>query len=249
MFQKGGIQQTPERFFWRKEEGDWERFRAWVNGETGFPIVDAWMTELKETGFVSNRGRQNVASFLCHTLGFDWRWGAEYFEQVLLDHDPASNYGNWQTIAGVGFQERANVFNIVKQSRQYEKDGTYQRAWLPELSLLCAKHPESLPILVHTPWEVREASVRAELPNHYLHPIVNPKTAFFYESETTRNSGGGKGKAGGGKYKGSWKPNGFHGSEYHEGGGSRGSHEDREEDGGANIRGPSKKKNKWRKKE
>lgn len=108
----------------------------WIDGQTGAPFVDASMRELKHTGFMSNRGRQNVASFLVHDLYFpDWRAGAEYFEQVLIDHDVAVNWGNWAYVAGVGADPRAGRrFNVIKQSMDYEPDGWYIRLWCPELA-------------------------------------------------------------------------------------------------------------------
>ncbi|CAD7971109.1 unnamed protein product [Amoebophrya sp. A120] len=105
-------------------------YLAWCKGETGIPFIDSAMKELKKTGFMSNRGRQNVASFLIYNLKIDWRFGAEYFEHALIDHDTAANYGNWLTIAGIGFQTRDNIFNVVKQSRQYEQTGAHMRYWL-----------------------------------------------------------------------------------------------------------------------
>ena len=76
------------------------KFEAWAEGRTGVPFVDANMRELKQSGWMSNRGRQNVASFLVKDLGLDWRLGAEWFESQLLDHDVCSNYGNWNYAAG-----------------------------------------------------------------------------------------------------------------------------------------------------
>merc|ERR1719487_461026 len=84
---------------------------------------------------MSNRGRQNVASFLVNDLGLDWRLGAEWFEAQLLDYDPTSNYGNWQYVAGVGADPRQNrYFNIVKQARTYDPECRFMRHWLPELA-------------------------------------------------------------------------------------------------------------------
>ena len=71
---------------------------------------------------------------MVYNLRLDWRWGAAWFEHALLDHDPASNYGNWQTIAGIGYQDRENVFNIVKQSKSYDGAGRHIRYWIPELA-------------------------------------------------------------------------------------------------------------------
>jgi len=113
---------------------DMTKFKAWRDGRTGVPFIDANMRELKETGWMSNRGRQNVASFLIKDLGLDWRLGAEWFESQLLDHDVCSNYGNWNYAAGIGNDPRENrKFNIVKQGLDYDTDGDYVRLWVPEL--------------------------------------------------------------------------------------------------------------------
>lgn len=123
----------------------------WLEGRTGFPMVDANMREIAATGFMSNRGRQIVASFLTKSLGLDWRAGAEYFESLLLDYDPASNYGNWNYAAGVGTDPRGyRFFHPVKQSEKYDPDGEYVRAWLPELRGAPGK-------LALAPWELSAA--------------------------------------------------------------------------------------------
>lgn len=115
---------------WQRND---EHFQKWVNGMTGVPFVDAMMRQLKETGWMSNRGRQNVASFLLFELALDWRLGAAHFEQTLLDHDVASNYGNWAAAANC-FGGRPNRFNIVKQAHDYDPKGTFTRKWVPELN-------------------------------------------------------------------------------------------------------------------
>lgn len=103
----------------------------WIDGETGVDFVDANMLELKLTGFMSNRGRQNVASYLCNDLKLDWRFGAAYFEQQLIDYDVCSNWGNWAYLAGVGNDPRGNrYFNINKQSTDYDKNKKYRDLWL-----------------------------------------------------------------------------------------------------------------------
>lgn len=105
--------------------------KKWIDGETGNAFVDANMRELKYTGFMSNRGRQNVASYLCHDLGMDWRYGAAYFEQQLVDYDVCSNWGNWAYIAGVGNDPReGRQFNTEKQAADYDPDKTYRNLWL-----------------------------------------------------------------------------------------------------------------------
>ncbi|CAM9564714.1 unnamed protein product, partial [Heterosigma akashiwo] len=117
-------------------------------GRTGYPFIDANMRELRATGFMSNRGRQNVASFLCNDLGLDWRLGAEFFEERLIDYDPASNWVNWAYVAGVGpdprsayykFQSIYNIyryFNIIKQGLVYDPEARYVLHWIPELACI-----------------------------------------------------------------------------------------------------------------
>jgi deoxyribodipyrimidine photo-lyase len=115
---------------------DTAAFRAWTEGQTGYPFVDAFMRELAATGFMSNRGRQNVASFLAKDLGVDWRWGASWFERCLVDYDVASNWGNWQYVAGVGTDPRDRRFDVTKQSRDYDPGGAFIKKWVPELDHL-----------------------------------------------------------------------------------------------------------------
>jgi deoxyribodipyrimidine photo-lyase len=131
IFQKGGITGKPERN-WHEDE---RTFQIWANGETGIPFIDANMRELKSTGFMSNRGRQNVASFLVKDLHINWIMGAEWFESQLIDYDPCSNYGNWLYVAGVGNDPRENrYFNIIAQAQRYDPKGDYVKLWLPELT-------------------------------------------------------------------------------------------------------------------
>jgi deoxyribodipyrimidine photo-lyase len=108
-----------------------ERLLSWINGETGVDFIDANMIELKLTGYMSNRGRQNVASYLCNDLKLDWRFGAAYFEQQLIDYDVCSNWGNWAYLAGVGNDPRGNrIFNTEKQANDYDKLKSYRKLWL-----------------------------------------------------------------------------------------------------------------------
>ena len=105
--------------------------KSWIDGKTGVDFVDANMIELKLTGFMSNRGRQNVASYLCNDLKLDWRYGAAYFEQQLIDYDVCSNWGNWAYLAGVGNDPRGNrYFNIEKQAQDYDKNKAFRNLWL-----------------------------------------------------------------------------------------------------------------------
>ncbi|QDP02117.1 DASH family cryptochrome [Thalassotalea sp. PS06] len=107
-----------------------ERFEKWCQGNTPYPIVNACMHQLNATGFMSNRGRQLVASCLVNELGVDWRYGAAYFQQQLIDYDVASNWGNWQYIAGVGVDPRGGRhFNLNKQTQMFDPDGDFIRRW------------------------------------------------------------------------------------------------------------------------
>ncbi|MGF1508199.1 MAG: DASH family cryptochrome [Myxococcota bacterium] len=170
LFELRGVGQRMHR--WQRDRG---LFQAWADGCTGFPFVDAFMRELKATGFMSNRGRQNVASFLAKTLQVDWRWGAAYFEAHLLDYDVASNWGNWQYVAGVGTDPRDRIFNVVKQGRDYDPDGAFVKKWLPELQAL---HGDA----VHTPWH-------ADAPG-YPGPVVDPSRAFLPAKSARRSKSG-----------------------------------------------------------
>lgn len=137
--------------------GDEHRFDAWRSGTTGIPLIDANMRELRASGYMSNRGRQLVASFLAKNLGVDWRWGARWFEHCLIDYCPAANWGNWAYAAGVGADPRGfRGFDIAKQARRYDADGAYVAHWLPELQELAGSKR-------HAPWLAGGAT-----------PIVDP---------------------------------------------------------------------------
>lgn len=126
-FKQSGIKSTEVKH----EEHNPQLFDAWMNGTTGNDFVDANMLELKHTGFMSNRGRQIVASYLCYDLKLDWRYGAAYFEQQLIDYDVCSNWGNWAYVAGVGNDPRGNrYFDTNKQALQYDSTKTYRNLWL-----------------------------------------------------------------------------------------------------------------------
>ncbi len=105
--------------------------QKWIDGQTGVRFVDANMNELRLSGYLSNRGRQNVASYLVNDLNVNWMMGADYFESQLIDYDVYSNYGNWAYVAGVGNDPRTNrYFNIEKQAVMYDPQGAYQTLWL-----------------------------------------------------------------------------------------------------------------------
>lgn len=125
LFQKKGMADQAPVVFARHRS-----FSAWCEGLTAEPFVNANMNELNHTGFMSNRGRQIVASYLIHNLGVDWRKGAAYFEKMLVDYDPGSNYGNWAYIAGVGNDPRGGrKFNLQRQKETYDPKGEYQALW------------------------------------------------------------------------------------------------------------------------
>ena len=116
--------------FNRNFNSDIDLFKKWCDGETGQEFIDANMVELNSTGFMSNRGRQNVASYLINDLDLNWTWGAAYFESKLIDYDVASNWCNWMYMAGVGNNVRNWAFNPTKQSDMYDKAGKFRSLWL-----------------------------------------------------------------------------------------------------------------------
>ncbi len=134
------MRKYPSQFFLKKGLGKYPvnlhvkndiKFEQWINGKTDNEFINSNMLELKYTGFMSNRGRQNVASYLCHNLKCDWRYGAAYFEEMLIDYDVSSNWCNWAYLAGVGNDPIKNrVFNPEKQAQQYDGDEAFRRLWL-----------------------------------------------------------------------------------------------------------------------
>ncbi|MQQ99748.1 cryptochrome/photolyase family protein [Glaciimonas soli] len=142
-----------------------EYFAAWCEGRTGFPIVDAAMRQLNQTGFMHNRLRMIVASFLVKDLLVDWRWGEQYFAQKLMDYDLAANNGGWQWAASTGCdaQPYFRIFNPITQSERFDAQGKFIRRYCPELALLNDK-------AIHAPW-LNEAGSSAI--GDYPMPIVN----------------------------------------------------------------------------
>jgi deoxyribodipyrimidine photo-lyase len=125
VFQLGGI--LEKDYQWSSNN---TLIEQWINGETKDDFVNANMIELKETGFMSNRGRQNVASYFAKELLLDWRIGAAYFESMLLDYDVHSNYGNWMYVAGVGNDPRDRKFNTQLQAERYDGNHKFRKIWL-----------------------------------------------------------------------------------------------------------------------
>ena len=114
-----------------------KRFEAWCDGRTGYPAVDAGMRQLRREGWLHNRARLLVGSFLTKDLGIDWRWGERWFMRLLLDGDEASNNGNWQWIASVGVDPQPafrRIFNPSRQQQRFDPTGAYVRRYVPELA-------------------------------------------------------------------------------------------------------------------
>ena len=129
---------------WRHDPAALE---AWQQGKTGYPIVDAGMRELWNTGWMHNRVRMVVASFLVKHLLIDWRQGESWFWDTLVDADPANNAASWQWVAGSGADAAPyfRIFNPVLQGEKFDPEGTYVRRWIPELS--------NVPVsVIHSPW-------------------------------------------------------------------------------------------------
>ena len=128
-FLPGGLkgETNPQNPSKRKQQ---QALQNWTDGNTGEDFVDANMTELYQTGYMSNRGRQNAGSYLVHNQQIDWRKGAAWFEEQLIDYDACSNWGNWMYVAGVGTDPRSRKFNIARQADMYDKQGKYQSHWL-----------------------------------------------------------------------------------------------------------------------
>ena len=145
LFRRNGVQRKrrPATFYGH-------RFMAWCQGNTEYPLVNAAMNQLRETGYISNQGRQLVASCFVNELELDWRYGAAWFEQQLIDYDVASNWGNWQYLAGVGADPRGlRRFNLEKQAQQYDPDGEFVGRWNGR-----SKQPVGLHLVDAADWPV-----------------------------------------------------------------------------------------------
>lgn len=139
----GSFKKKYDQIRWRNNE---QEFQLWCKGETGYPIVDAGMRQLNETGWMHNRVRMIVASFLCKHLLIDWRWGEAYFAEKLLDYELASNNGNWQWAAGSGCDAAPyfRIFNPAEQTKKFDPQLVYIKTWIKDF------HPGYLePIVVH----------------------------------------------------------------------------------------------------
>ena len=156
-------------------EDDPEGLAAWREGRTGYPLVDAGMRQLTGQGWVHNRARMVVASFLTKHLLIDWREGARFFLQHLVDGDLPSNNGGWQWVAGTGTDAAPfyRIFNPVTQAEKFDPEGDYIRRWVPELAKL-------QPPAIFAPWQASPADLEAggvRLGSDYPQPIVDHMTA------------------------------------------------------------------------
>lgn len=143
------IQENYRNIEW---ENNRELFKKWQKGQTGYPIIDAAMRQLTQTGWMHNRLRMITASFLTKDLLIDWRWGGKYFQQMLHDYDPASNIGGWQWAASTGTDAVPyfRIFNPTIQSEKFDQDGNFIREFVPELRALPPKwihQQENMPIV------------------------------------------------------------------------------------------------------
>lgn len=158
-----------DEFAWLQNDED---LVSWQRGLTGFPIVDAGMRELWQTGFMHNRVRMITASFLTKDLLLDWRLGADWFLDTLLDADLAANSFNWQWVAGSGADAAPyfRIFNPVLQGEKFDPQGEYVKRWVPELNKVPTKW-------VHKPWEAPKAQLNITLGKDYPFPIVDHNEA------------------------------------------------------------------------
>jgi deoxyribodipyrimidine photo-lyase len=158
-------------------ENDAEKFKAWCEGRTGFPIVDAGMRELNTTGYMHNRVRMITASFLIKNLAIDWHWGEKYFAQKLTDYDPAINNGNWQWAAstGVDAQPFFRIFNPWRQQERFDNEAEYIKKWIPELSEISAKEINK--------WEEAGPNLLTQYPQAIVeHKTTSEKTKLKYKT-------------------------------------------------------------------
>jgi deoxyribodipyrimidine photo-lyase len=145
-------------------------FKAWCDGQTGYPLVDAAMAQINQTGYMHNRLRMVVGSFLVKDLGIDWRWGERYFAQHLNDFDLSANNGGWQWVSSSGCdaQPYFRIFNPVSQSEKFDSEGKFIRRYLPQLAQLSNK-------AIHAPWTAKPMELQmadVSLGKNYPQPVV-----------------------------------------------------------------------------
>src|SRR6056300_930401 len=164
---KGNLRKEFDKFPWVKNE---KHLKAWKNGMTGYPIVDAGMRELYETGWMHNRIRMVVGSFLVKHLRINWVEGEKHFRNCLLDFNEANNVAQWQWVAGCGADAAPyfRIFNPILQGEKFDKEGLYVKKWVPELNKVPAK-------FIHKPWEMElkyQEAIKTIIGKDYPSPIV-----------------------------------------------------------------------------
>ena len=164
---KGNLRKEFDKFPWVKNE---KYLKAWKDGNTGYPIVDAGMRELYETGWMHNRVRMIVGSFLVKHLRINWQEGEKHFRNCLLDFNEANNVAQWQWVAGCGADAAPyfRIFNPILQGEKFDKDGIYVKKWVPELTKVPNK-------FIHKPWEMEtkyQEAISTIIGKNYPHPIV-----------------------------------------------------------------------------
>jgi deoxyribodipyrimidine photo-lyase len=172
---QGAFKPEYDRIEWEDGERAQSRFAAWCQARTGYPLVDAAMEQLNRTGYMHNRLRMVVASFLVKDLGLDWRWGERYFAEQLIDFDLSANNGGWQwaSSSGCDAQPYFRIFNPISQSEKFDADGKFIRRYLPQLAELPNK-------LLHAPWNATPMQLTmagVELGKNYPRPIVEHDAA------------------------------------------------------------------------
>jgi deoxyribodipyrimidine photo-lyase len=172
---QGAFKPEYDRIEWEEGERAQTRFAAWCQARTGYPLVDAAMEQLNRTGYMHNRLRMVVASFLVKDLGLDWRWGERYFAEQLIDFDLSANNGGWQwaSSSGCDAQPYFRIFNPTSQSEKFDAHGKFIRRYLPQLAELPNK-------LLHAPWKATPLQLTLAgvvLGNNYPRPIVEHDAA------------------------------------------------------------------------
>ncbi len=168
---QGAYKRDYDAIQWERGRKAEKLFQAWCEGRTGYPLVDAAMAQIRQTGYMHNRLRMVAASFLVKDLGIDWRWGEHYFAQQLIDFDLSANNGGWQWVSSSGCdaQPYFRIFNPVSQSEKFDPEGKFIRRYLPQLARLPAA-------ALHAPWKARPQDLAAagvELGANYPHPLVS----------------------------------------------------------------------------
>jgi deoxyribodipyrimidine photo-lyase len=166
---KGNLRKEFDKFPWVENK---KYFKAWKEGTTGYPIVDAGMRELRETGWMHNRVRMITASFLVKHLRIHWKEGEKHFRNCLLDFNEANNIAGWQWVSGCGADAAPyfRIFNPILQGERFDAEGVYVKKWIPELKVIPNK-------FIHKPWELEDNLKNFQLGKNYPQPIVNHQEA------------------------------------------------------------------------